>query len=145
MPTPARKKPDVREVVRARAKAICEYCLSPDALCPTTYNIEHVRPVSVGGEDATDNMAWSCGGCNGRKGAATGAYDSETKEWTPLYNPRVDEWEAHFLWDENDDAVLVARTSIGRVTIERLQLNRPEVVNLRRVKRFFDEHHPTSP
>lgn len=144
MPTPARKKPNVREVVRTRANGACEYCLSPDVLCPTTYNVEHIQPISGGGIDTVDNMAWACGGCNGRKGKATNAHDSETSEEAPFYNPRQDEWETHFAWDTTDDAVLVARTATGRVTIERLQLNRSEVVNLRRVKRFFDQHHPAT-
>lgn len=122
MPTPARKKPNIRESVRTR------------------YNVEHIRPISAGGTDALDNMAWAWGGCNGRKGSATGAVDSGTNEWTEFYNPRQHEWATHFAWDVIDDAILTAQSSTGRVTLERLQLNRPEVVNLRRVMRFFDQY-----
>jgi hypothetical protein len=52
----------------------------------------------------------------------------------PLYHPRQHSWSDHFAWNE-DATIMLGRTPIGRATIERLRLNRPGVVNLRRVLR----------
>jgi hypothetical protein len=50
-------------------------------------------------------------------------------------------WEAHFVWNE-DFVTMVGLTPTGRATIERLQLNREGVVNLRRVLRAINQHPP---
>jgi hypothetical protein len=47
----------------------------------------------------------------------------------------------HFAWS-HDFVLIHGLTSIGRATVERLQLKRPGVVNLRRVLRSTGEHPP---
>jgi hypothetical protein len=49
-----------------------------------------------------------------------------------LFHPREQHWGAHVAW--NDDFThMLALTPIGRATFAALQLNRPGLVNLRRV------------
>ena len=45
-----------------------------------------------------------------------------------LFNPRKDRWNRHFVWN---GAILVGRTHTGRVTIDLLQINRAEAMELR--------------
>ncbi len=40
----------------------------------------------------------------------------------PLFNPRKDLWSEHFIWNPEGDRI-VAKTSIGRATLNRLDLN----------------------
>ena len=47
-----------------------------------------------------------------------------------LFNPRTDVWDDHFEWNE---AMLVGKTAIGRVTIKVLQINRPKRLETRRL------------
>jgi hypothetical protein len=47
-----------------------------------------------------------------------------------LFNPRIDAWPDHFMWE---GAVLMGLTPIGRATIEVLQINSVERVEHRRL------------
>ena len=66
--------------------------------------------------------------CNRYKGPNVAGIDSQTRELTRLFHPRVDEWNTHFRWN---GAEVVGRSPIGRVTISVLFMNDPEVVWLR--------------
>lgn len=79
-----------------------------------------------------DNLANACQGCNNRKFVSTEAIDLLTGQIAPLYHPRQHDWAEHFAWNE-DCTVLLPLTPIGRATIEKLELNRKGVVNLRRL------------
>jgi hypothetical protein len=131
----------LRQQVMERSRSCCEYCLSQVNFSPDPFSIEHILPRSKGGRDGLENLAFSCQGCNGHKHTAIQAIDPINGEVTDLYHPRIHRWDEHFLWDE-DFSVMVGRTAIGRVTIERLCLNRLGVVNLRKMLRRFDRHPP---
>jgi hypothetical protein len=79
-----------------------------------------------------ENLAWSYQGCNSRKYVAVEALDPVTGQTAPLYHPRHDRWLEHFAWNE-DATLIIGLTPTGRATVEKLQLNRLGVVNLRRV------------
>ncbi|PPJ63519.1 HNH endonuclease [Cuspidothrix issatschenkoi] len=40
-----------RELVRKRAKYLCEYCHSPERISTTRFTLDHVIPKSLGGAD----------------------------------------------------------------------------------------------
>jgi hypothetical protein len=58
-----------------------------------------------------------------------------------LFHPREQRWEAHFAWN-HDFTLILGVTPTGRATIAALQLNRPGLVNLRRVLYMVGEHPP---
>jgi hypothetical protein len=130
-----------RSLVEERAGRCCEYCLSPLNFSPDSFSIEHIIPRAKGGSDHPDNLALACQGCNNHKFTATTAFDPITGQKVPLYHPRQDIWELHFRWDESFTH-LVGISAIGRASIERMVLNRPGLVNLRRVLVAADEHPP---
>ncbi len=130
-----------RKVVAERAGYCCEYCYSQLRFSPDPFSIEHVLPRSSGGTDEMDNLALACQGCNNRKYTSVEAIDPVSGQMVPLYHPRQDQWEEHFGWNE-DFSLIVGLTATGRATIEKLQINREGVVNLRRVLHFVDEHPP---
>jgi HNH endonuclease len=111
--------------------------------CPDPFAIEHIYPLAHGGTDALDNLALSCFGCNGPKGDVTEALDAETNTIVPLFHPRQDDWHGHFAWNPTFTE-LIGKTPTGRATIQRLKLNRPGVVNLRRLMLGTEEGHPPS-
>ncbi len=130
-----------RDLVAGRAGYCCEYCLSQVEYCPDSFSVDHIIPRSKGGTDKLENLAFACLGCNGRKATAISEPDPSTGEDVRLYNPRLDRWEVHFAWAP-DFSRLIGLTPIGRATIERLQLNREGVVNLRRALYKLDKHPP---
>jgi hypothetical protein len=131
-----------KKFIRERAKGCCEYCLSPVGFSPDPFSIEHIIPKTKGGADLDDNLAFSCQGCNGRKYNHVAAIDPISNISVSLFHPRKDEWHDHFIWSESGTD-LIALSPTGRATIERLQLNRREVVNLRKLLILIGAHPPT--
>lgn len=128
-----------RQYALHRAEYACEYCKLLTNYFTSTPEIEHIIPLSKGGRDERSNYAIACGFCNRYKGDATEGLDSVSQEITPLFNPRTDNWIDHFKWS-SDTLSVIGKTPIGRVTVERLKLNRTTAINLRRVT--IDLGHP---
>lgn len=140
MPEP-RLTPSQRAAVFERAHGCCEYCQSQERFSPDTFSVEHILPLSQNGPTISENLALACQGCNNRKYTATTALDPITHQPAPLFHPRQHHWGEHFAW--NDDCTIVlGLTPIGRATVEKLQLNRVGLVNLRRILFALGEHPP---
>ncbi|MEO0043977.1 MAG: hypothetical protein RL329_3425 [Bacteroidota bacterium] len=130
-----------RDFVAQRAQGICEYCQMPQDFVPDAYELEHIIPLVQNGTNELENIAYSCGGCNGRKRAKMTAIDPITLEIVRLYHPRNDNWEEHFQWRENF-SIIEGISPIGRATVDALLLNRLGCVNLRTVLTPFGQHPP---
>lgn len=108
--------------VQQRAQFRCEYCHYPELLSASPLSIDHLQPQSLGGGDTLDNLALACRRCNERRYNFTTGVDPETGQSTALFNPRLHNWGEHFVWSA-DGLCVVGRTSIGRATCNRLDLN----------------------
>lgn len=129
----------LKEAVAQRSGGCCEYCWSQSRFSPDPFSVEHILPRSKGGTDQIDNLAFSCQGCNNRKYNHVEGRDPINGNLVPLYHPRRQAWTNHFAWNE-DFTLGIGLTPTGRATVERLQLNREGVVNLRRALRTINEH-----
>jgi len=134
---PSRK---LSRLIADRAQWRCEYCRSPAAFSTQPFEIDHIIPRSKDGLTAQENLAFSCG-CNSYKGNKTYGRDPQTGRLAPLFHPRRQRWSQHFAWSD-DFLFIIGRTATGRATVETLQLNRPELLNLRRILRAAGEHPP---
>jgi hypothetical protein len=132
-----------RKTVAERAGYCCEYCRSQLKFSADSFSVEHVIPRSCGGSEDLSNLALSCQRCNNAKFVATEAVDPLTGAVARLFHPREHDWAEHFAWS-SDYLLIHGLTPIGRATVDRLQLNRPGVVNLRRILRDAGEHPPHS-
>ncbi|RLT39419.1 MAG: HNH endonuclease [Chloroflexi bacterium] len=130
-----------REAVIQRAAGCCEYCGSRADYAMDPFSVEHILPRSVGGKNTLDNLALACLGCNSYKHTKTEAFDAISHRMAFLYNPRQHQWHEHFAWNA-DCTQIIGLTPIGRVTIAELQLNRPGLLNLRRLLYAAGEHPP---
>lgn len=119
----------LRKEVTARAKGLCEYCQAAQ-ITIIDMEIDHIVPESLGGQATEDNLCLTCMGCNRNKGAFHTAYDPETGQEVPLFNPRTQNWHEHFRWDDSDTKLL-GLTPTGRATVERLKINREKAVAAR--------------
>jgi hypothetical protein len=128
-------------LVRERANGCCEYCLSQARFSPDPFSIEHIVSRAKGGNDDLENLAFSCQGCNGLKHTHTEWIDFLTETNMPLFHPRIDSWNEHFRWDESQ-TLIIPLTGVGRATLEKLKLNREELVLLRRALLLAGEHPP---
>lgn len=130
-----------RAEIEERADGLCEYCGLPHELSTPPFSIEHILPISKGGNDDLENLALACSVCNGSKYNKTEAVDPENLEIVALYNPRKDVWNKHFDWN-TDFSLIVGKTAIGRATVEALKLNRERTVNIRKFLHSVGKHPP---
>jgi 5-methylcytosine-specific restriction endonuclease McrA len=122
----------LRVQVRTQDENRCAYCRTPEELTVTTFEIDHIVPISAGGETELDNLCLACPACNRHKGSRRSATDPETGEAVPLYHPRQQDWSGHFAWSPDNDQI-TGSTPTGRATVEALNVNRPQLVRLRRL------------
>src|SRR5689334_6089526 len=108
------------EIVANRAGHRCEYCHLPTAFSQLRFVCDHIVARKHGGTDVPENLAFSCPHYNSHKLDNIAGLDSSSGEPVRLFNPRRDEWEAHFRWN---GATLVGLTPIGKATIEVLVMN----------------------
>jgi hypothetical protein len=132
---------DVKSRVRKRAAGLCEYCHTDETWQYVPFTMDHVLPVSLGGDDALNNLALACFHCNRRKSNTVNATDPETGEVVRLFNPRLDDWALHFIWSA-DGLTIIPRTSVARATIAKLELNRERVIRIRAEDRLVGRHPP---
>ena len=112
----------VRQQVRIEADYRCEYCQTSSRLIGMPLVIDHVLPLSLGGDDARCNLAAACYRCNEFKSNKTHVTDPATGLLAPLFNPRHQSWAEHFEW-VNGGTHIGGLTSTGRGTVIALRLN----------------------
>jgi hypothetical protein len=120
----------LRHQVIERAHDRCEYCQTQQVIV-VELEIDHIIPISAGGETTLDNLCLACVGCNGFKLNFLTGIDPETGQETMLFNPRVQNWSDHFRWSR-DGLQINGWTAAGRATVTRRRMNRQTVVDARR-------------
>jgi len=120
---------DLDRRVRERAKGVCEYCGLPQAAYRLNFQIDHIIAEQHRGKTQFGNLCLSCPRCNKNKGPNISGIDYATRRLTPLFHPRRDRWEDHFIWRGSR---LRGLTPIGRVTIEVLGINHLDAIKVRR-------------
>ena len=121
----------LRQQVAEDAGNRCGYCLLDEVLSGVSLAVDHILPLSVSGKNERKNLWLACRSCNEFKGSKTHAEDPATGQLAPLFNPRLQEWNAHFRWSE-DKTEIEGLTSTGRATVDAIRLNRPALVHSRR-------------
>ena len=127
--------------LRSRLGPRCEYCQTSSAITGETITIDHVIPLSRGGTSEEENLCVACRRCNRNKSMHVEAVDSTTGEYVALFNPRMQIWHEHFVWS-GDGTQVIGLTSVGRATVEILQMNHQDIVNARRLWVSVGWHPP---
>ena len=132
-------KDETKQVVRERANYLCEYCHSLERLSASRFTIDHITPRSLGGSDELENLALACRRCNERRYNFVAGIDPESQGTVPIFNPRLQKWDEHFIWIDNG-ILIEGITPVGRATCIRLDLNDtryPEKDSIRATRRFW--------
>jgi len=139
----SRPKPTlkIKREVALRAEYRCEYCQALRSYSPSPFDTEHILPFSRGGQMNLENLAYSCHGCNNLKSNKIEFLDPVNNLFSVLFNPRKHNWQTHFNWSD-DTLLIVGITPVGRATVECLDLNREELVNLRELLKLVGKHPP---
>ncbi len=131
---------ELRRRVRAHFLQRCAYCQSSEALTVVTFEVEHIQPLSLGGQTDFENLCLACPTCNRHKAnRVMGLTDDGTE--TRLFHPQRDRWLAHFDWSVNG-ALVVGLSVIGTAAINFLRMNRPQLVEVRSLWILVGKHPP---
>ena len=119
-----------RDLVRRRAGDRCEYCRLPQEASVLTFHIDHIvaKQHVVQVRDEPEFLCLACNRCNAYKGTNLASIDPSSNEQVPLYHPRNNVWEDHFLMRGGE---VVGITAIGRATVRLLNMNAPQRLELR--------------
>jgi hypothetical protein len=130
-----------QRLIIERANGRCEYCQSLLAYAVQPFAVDHITAVSQGGITTLENLALACGGCNGHKYDKDAAIDPITGQLASLYHPRQQNWSDHFGWNDQFTEV-IGFTPTGRASVAALNLNRPGLINMRKLLLLAGEHPP---
>lgn len=120
----------LRSQVTKRAANKCEYCLILDTRSAKHHEVDHIYAEKHSAPTTLANLCLSCYYCNHYKGSDLCSLDPVTGDVVSLFHPRRDRWEDHF---SISNARIIAKTAIGRVTVELLQMNNPDRVAEREI------------
>lgn len=104
-----------RQKLAEEAQFRCGYCLLQERVSGVQLTVEHIMPKARGGTDAESNLRLSCRTCNEKKGIRTEAIDPMTGVVAPIFNRRLQQWDAHFQWS-TDSTEIIGITPTGRAT-----------------------------
>lgn len=131
----------LRQAVVERAGHRCCYCQTAEDVTGTLFTIDHIIPESLGGSTTVENLCLACWSCNLIKRDRIVATDPETGATVRIFNPNSQKWHDHFVW-QREGLLIGGLTSIGRATINAIRLNRPELINARRLWIKIGGHPP---
>lgn len=112
-----------RGKVRERYNAKCGYCGVHETDTGATLTIDHHRPLAHGGRENDENLIYCCPRCNQHKGAY---WHEIHAPYIRLLHPLDDKLAQHLF--QQQDGQLLGRTPEGVFYIQRLHLNRPQLV-----------------
>jgi len=116
------------EHIRRLYNGCCGYCGVSETGSGGELTIDHYRPVSKQGDDSDDNLVYACNRCNLYKSDFFPAPTLDAPE-RRLLHPLLDDTRLHFR--EDDQGRLQALTVTGEFHIQKLRLNRSQLVELR--------------
>lgn len=119
----------LRLFVRNRARDTCEYCQLAASDAPfLAFHVDHIIARQHGGTDDPDNLALACLWCNLHKGPNLSGIDPQSNQIMPLFHPRQENWREHFALQ---GVHIIGQTPTGRATVQVLNMNGSERVELR--------------
>ena len=134
---------ELQRLIREYFNNCCAYCQTSEALTVTTFEFDHIKPRSEGGQTVFKNLCLSCPSCNRYKAARQTAIDPITQEEVALFNPQNQLWNDHFNWSQEQNEI-IGLTPEGRATIKALKMNRPQLIRVRAMWVKMGEHPPNS-
>lgn len=126
---------ETRAAVRAAFGGRCGYCGVSEASVGGELEIDHFHPQAAGGSDEIGNLVYACTACNRFKGDYAPALDAP--ESLRLLRPQRDDMNAHIT--ETAHGRLLGLTPRGWFHIQRLHLNRLQLIEMRQLHRVMEE------
>lgn len=121
-------KKNIKEAVRRAYNFQCGYCGVQEEETGSELEVDHFQPRSAGGGDDPQNLVYCCTTCNRFKSDYWPANETSPR----LLHPERDNPSEHLR--EEDDGRITPLSERGAFHLDRLRLNRPPLVALRRAR-----------
>ena len=89
----------LNDLIRDRAKGLCEYCLLPRAYAALPHQVDHIIAIKHRGPTTASNLALACFACNKHKSCNLSGIGPVSGAIVRLFHPRRHKWSTHFRWD----------------------------------------------
>ena len=117
---------DTRRTVRTIYAFSCGYCGVTETEVGSYLTIDHFQPLTSGGTDEISNLVYACFACNLHKSATWNPHTPVALH--PFHN------EMHLHISSLSDGTLQGLTPEGLLHIETLNLNRPPMIERRKMR-----------
>lgn len=128
---------DWKPVIAVNCRHQCVYCTVPESEYGgiDNFHVEHFRPKSLFGtlENDIDNLFIACAICNRFKSDEWPGDPHVQGATATFLDPAIADYHSHI--ELSPDATLAGRTVAGVYVIERLYLNRPQLIVSRRYRK----------
>lgn len=118
--------------IAERANHRCEYCHAPELVFNFPFEVEHIIPLFRQGTNEETNLALACRSCNLRKGTRVSGIAPNSNSEVQFFHPRRNLWNEHFQVN-TEDGVVMGITTVGKVTVEHLEMNSTAQVAARKL------------
>jgi hypothetical protein len=119
----------------------CAYCQTQQQISGVRLTVDHIVPESLGGTTEKRNLCLACWDCNLYKAARVSVFDNQSQQEVRLFHPQIQTWVDHFEWSP-DGSLVLSKTTVGRVSITALRMNRAELVISRKLWAEVGWHPP---
>lgn len=132
---------ELRQQIAERDHHLCSYCRTAEKIVGGEFTIDHILPESLNGATEVHNLCLACWRCNLIKGNRIVGSHPLSGALERFYHPAEQQWTDHFVWME---AGLFIRglTPTGRAKVHALRLNRPKLIESRRLWITVGWHPP---
>ncbi|MGJ3247547.1 MAG: HNH endonuclease [Elainellaceae cyanobacterium] len=131
----------VRAEVVAQFRSRCAYCQTQQHISGIRLTVDHIVPELLGGTTEKRNLCLACWDCNLYKAARISVFDDQSQQDVRLFHPQMQAWVDHFEWS-TDGSLMLGKTTVGRVSIITLRMNRAELVISRKLWTEVGWHPP---
>ncbi len=121
---------EVRRTVRTLYGFSCGYCGVTESEVGSYLTMDHFQPLYLGGSDDINNLIYACHACNLYKSSAGNLLAP------PVLHPHKIEMNLHII--AQPDGILKGLTPEGLQHIEILHLNRPPLIQRRKLRQLID-------
>lgn len=131
----------LRLSIAQQFKSRCAYCQTQQQISGVRLTVDHIVPEALGGKTEKNNLCLACWDCNLYKATRIAAFDGVTQKSVRLFHPQKQSWREHFNWSP-DGSLIVDKTSVGRISISALRMNRAELILSRKLWTVVGWHPP---
>lgn len=122
-------------------KSRCAYCQTQQKISGVRLTVDHIIPESLGGKTEKNNLCLACWDCNLYKAARIAVFDDVSQKAVRLFHPQKQSWVDHFGWSL-DGSFVIDKTTVGRISILALRMNRAELTISRKLWTEVGWHPP---